>query len=698
MACRRLSLSTTACGLLLIPLLVPGLFVLLVSPSTDQVGAQELGPKQQYLSGQRPAETPRSSASGAPTNQAPKPAGKMGFVPASPTPRDNTSKPPRSVANPVTRRAVPQPPKYAVAAGAAPEAPRVRNSDTRSVAARPVQQPQQPPPTTIAQPQPKTVANQAVVKTLPARSIPQELELPDPTEEPLPEMESEEPTETNVAVTQPLQFRMVDEPTEEEMPPFEEPADEPVLVQPPARNVVQSFFEDDAADDESDELMVVDDEPTPETKRDDVIHSVMPQRSVAQQAAPLADSPRFNSREIGRKQSYASGQRSADAPRGSANHASTNPATKPSNKLSFTPASPATRDGAPNDPRSVANPVARRTMPLPPKYAVSAPPALETQQSPKSDSRAVVSRSTKPQPNALANKPSAPQQAEPPRLPVETLEPVPSIAKSEASPFRTLEEPLLEEPPLVEPLFEEPPFEKPVVAKQPTKGVVQLYFDDEPSDGDSEETMELTQPSTPISRASGIQHVAAQADATQGTAKVENADQQEDTSAKAEKERMVKIMSDLRPVREVDVRLAVKLPMPGENDSDKVREPDDQALAVLRHRKPFNIFAVSREPWTGNRDSYPFFHKPLWFEDPNLERCGRGYGLFTTAVSAVHFSANIPILPYRFTAEKPWSCVRTLPDCTVCERFGHDAYLPPWSLSAAAVQAAATVGIIYLVP
>ena len=42
--------------------------------------------------------------------------------------------------------------------------------------------------------------------------------------------------------------------------------------------------------------------------------------------------------------------------------------------------------------------------------------------------------------------------------------------------------------------------------------------------------------------------------------------------------------------------------------------------------------------------------------------------------------------------------IRTLPDCTVCEKFGVGAYLPPWSLSAAAVQAAATVGIIYIVP
>ena len=250
--------------------------------------------------------------------------------------------------------------------------------------------------------------------------------------------------------------------------------------------------------------------------------------------------------------------------------------------------------------------------------------------------------------------------------------------------------------------------------KRPETEVVQLYFDDDPAEETIDEIMELDRHSAPALRENDIRPVAAEGEVIQKPAQVQTANQ--DTSPdnpksdntksdiaksdnpKSEKDPMAKVMADLRPVREVDVALAVKLPMAGKNDSENVREPDDQALAILRHRKPFNIFAVSREPWMPNRDSYPFFHNPLWFEDPNLERCGRGRGLFTTAVSAVHFSANIPILPYRFTAEKPWSCVRTLPDCTVCERFGCEAYLPPWSLSAAAVQAAATVGIIYAVP
>lgn len=158
------------------------------------------------------------------------------------------------------------------------------------------------------------------------------------------------------------------------------------------------------------------------------------------------------------------------------------------------------------------------------------------------------------------------------------------------------------------------------------------------------------------------------------------------------------VMAELRSVRTIDIRRAVEIPQLGQNENPDLNQPRDQALALLRHRTPRTIWPIYRDPWTACRDSYPFYHRPLWFEDPNLERCGRGFGPFTSTVSAAHFLGTIPILPYRMTAEPACCLVRTLPDCNVCERFGPRAYLPPWSWSAAAVQAAATVGLIYVVP
>ena len=430
--------------------------------------------------------------------------------------------------------------------------------------------------------------------------------------------------------------------------------------------------------------------------------------------SPAAD--QVVAQELAPKQAYLSGPRSAEAPMSSANQAATNQAAKPAGKMNFIPASPAPRDSAPSIPRAVANPVTRRAVPQPPKYAVAAGAVPEAPRIQNRDTRSVASRPAKPHPSAVASKtplraPVA-QQSDLPQLPLEILEsPVetqePVVVSTKKPPTRTLEEPT---------------FEEPLPEKGPGRGVVQLFFEDEPADEESNETMDVDESPAPIPQRDEIRHVAAQ----EKTAPAKNTDDA-DERPKTRQELMADILEDLKPVRQIDLRqavmlpkvevsdptmkkkkkklepneftaLAMQLPDLSEEDSKSIREPNDIAFAVMRQRKPFNVFGIARDPWQANRDSYPFHHNPLWFEDPNLERCGRGWGPFTTTVSAMRASANIPILPYRFTAEKPWSCVRTLPDCTTCEKFGYEAYLPPWSLSAAAVQAAATVGIIYIVP
>ena len=397
--------------------------------------------------------------------------------------------------------------------------------------------------------------------------------------------------------------------------------------------------------------------------------------------SPAAD--QVGAQELGPKQAYLSGPRPAEAPLSSANQAATNQAAKPTGKMSFIPASPTPRDNAPKNPRAVANPVVRREVPQPPKYAVSAGASPNASPTQSRDTRSIAARPARPQPSAVASKtplraPVA-QQSDRPQS-VETLEPV--VAANGKPPTRTLEEPNLEEP---------------LPEKGPGRGVVQLFFEDESADEDSEEMMDMDESPSPTSQRDEIRHVASQNQPAEGASQVTNANLPEKSAADG-KPSMKEIMADLTPVSQIKLGLAVKLPELGKNDSEKVREPNDQALAMMQHRKPFSVFGISRDPWQANRDSYPFYHKPLWFEDPNLERCGRGCGPFTSTVSAIRASANIPILPYRFTAEKPWSCVRTLPDCSVCEKFGVRAYLPPWSLSAAVVQAAASVGVVYIVP
>lgn len=172
----------------------------------------------------------------------------------------------------------------------------------------------------------------------------------------------------------------------------------------------------------------------------------------------------------------------------------------------------------------------------------------------------------------------------------------------------------------------------------------------------------------------------------------------EPNSEPAASDLLTQVLADLVPVRSINVQRSVELPPVAETDSPAVFQPTDHARAVLGRRAPVSYAAYEWTPWQSQRDSHPFWHKPLYFEDPNLERCGRGWGVMTTPLSAGLFYGTIPFLPYRLTAEPPQCGVPTLPNCPTCQRFGADAYLPPWSWKAAAVQAGATVGLIYAVP
>lgn len=130
--------------------------------------------------------------------------------------------------------------------------------------------------------------------------------------------------------------------------------------------------------------------------------------------------------------------------------------------------------------------------------------------------------------------------------------------------------------------------------------------------------------------------------------------------------------------------------------------PENQAA---KHNQQFETRYKWQSPsyagFRPNRNSFPIRHNPLYFEDPNLERCGISHGCLTDAVSIIHFAARIPALPYLAAADHPTSCVRAKPDCPTCHQFGPDAYFPhpgEIDLSAAAIQGAATVGLIFLIP
>lgn len=92
-------------------------------------------------------------------------------------------------------------------------------------------------------------------------------------------------------------------------------------------------------------------------------------------------------------------------------------------------------------------------------------------------------------------------------------------------------------------------------------------------------------------------------------------------------------------------------------------------------------------------------HRPLYFEEANLERYGYGVRpVLQPAVSGARFLATTAALPYLMTAQSPRDCVYTLG----WERPGSWAarrpHYPQWRPGAITAEAGVTAGLILLIP
>jgi hypothetical protein len=152
-------------------------------------------------------------------------------------------------------------------------------------------------------------------------------------------------------------------------------------------------------------------------------------------------------------------------------------------------------------------------------------------------------------------------------------------------------------------------------------------------------------------------------------------------------------------ISSIDVHKAVVVIPVSEGEDPNLLEPEN--LAENYNQKHGSIRNWEATQWCNvrpDRNTYAFTNNPLYFEDPNLERCGKSYGLLSDMRSAGLFFGRIPALPYMMASECPSECVPSKGDCPACHEFDVDAYLPELSLSPASIQAAAVVGLIFLVP
>ncbi len=74
--------------------------------------------------------------------------------------------------------------------------------------------------------------------------------------------------------------------------------------------------------------------------------------------------------------------------------------------------------------------------------------------------------------------------------------------------------------------------------------------------------------------------------------------------------------------------------------------PADRAARYLPDEPLILITALDVGPPLPDRYAVGFKHRPLYFEQPRLERCGRGCNYLQNAISGAQFLANTILLPY----------------------------------------------------
>jgi len=144
-----------------------------------------------------------------------------------------------------------------------------------------------------------------------------------------------------------------------------------------------------------------------------------------------------------------------------------------------------------------------------------------------------------------------------------------------------------------------------------------------------------------------------------------------------------------KPINAVDVDIA---PSPGVF-------PEDRASSLFTGHPEVRFESATTEDgdiayvW----QSGAFCHRPLYFEQPNVERYGHSIGPLQSALSGAYFFANAAALPYWMVVEHPRACC-------YYEDYGVDCVgprqrvLPPAHIGAALAEAAAIMGLILLIP
>ncbi len=91
-------------------------------------------------------------------------------------------------------------------------------------------------------------------------------------------------------------------------------------------------------------------------------------------------------------------------------------------------------------------------------------------------------------------------------------------------------------------------------------------------------------------------------------------------------------------------------------------------------------------------------HRPLYFEEINLERHGYKVPLVQPAISAAHFFGRVPLLPYMMVSEGHRKCHYTLGHYRPGDYAPYSLYVPRLRLDASAAEVMLVAGVLFAFP
>jgi hypothetical protein len=147
----------------------------------------------------------------------------------------------------------------------------------------------------------------------------------------------------------------------------------------------------------------------------------------------------------------------------------------------------------------------------------------------------------------------------------------------------------------------------------------------------------------------------------------------------------------LRPIGEVNLAVA----------SPEEKLPTDYAARYFdRAGVDRQVIGTSR-PWSMSLESWQptaLCHRPLYFEEVNLERYGKSFGIAQPAISAVDMFGRVLAFPYLVGATRPRECIYTLGQGRPGNYMPFYLHRPPVSVRGGLLQATAVTGMAFVVP